>query len=104
MQLSTEWTKSQDMEDERQTQAHWRSESESSESRVEDEHLSASTVLDAWTLFDNVLRNSRSEEFSCGCFSSVHSRWRNRRESSEQTKIQKRGGQTTSRSVWCENE
>ena len=47
MQLSTEWTKGRDMEDERQMQADRRSESESSESRVEDEHSSASTVLDA---------------------------------------------------------
>ena len=75
MQLSTEWRTDQDMEDESKMQTDWRSEFDLSESRVED--------IGCWRLFDNVLRNSRSEEFSCGCFSSVHSHWRSRRESSE---------------------
>ena len=59
---------------------------------------------------DEVLRNFRSEEFSCEC---CNSRWRNRRESSEQRgaasvtflrpRHRKRGGRTLSRefSDWC---
>ena len=75
----------------------------------------ATTDASGWRLFDNVLRNSRSEEFSCGCSSSVHSHWRSRRESSAQSGVisvrflrpryKKRGGHSTSRvlSVWCES-
>ena len=47
MQLSTEWTTGRDMEDKSQMQADRRSEFELSESRVEDEHSSARTALDA---------------------------------------------------------
>ena len=57
MQLSTEWTTGQDMEDESQMRADRRSEFDLSESRVKDEHSSARTALDAGDCSTNVLGN-----------------------------------------------
>ena len=47
MQLSTEWTTDADMEDESQMQADREIDFELSEGRVQDEHSSARTALDA---------------------------------------------------------
>ena len=62
--------------------------------------VTATTNARCGRLFDNVFRNFRSEEFSCGCFNSP---WRNRHESSEQAGATSGRFETKIQEAWRPN-